>query len=329
MSKSPKKVSMEVPEDILAQMQAYMERLKVSSSKQKIQEDEDSTEELDCEVNGVYGHRISSDGLWQFQVGWKGLRKKEWVNDENCSCELEISKYLRDKNIRTAYLFCRVSTREQATVVCTSLDSQESELRSAISMMEGFNRIRTYKISQSAFRNIPKSLLKIGEASLSGDGIFVWRVDRLSRNIIKYLSWMEDLNERGVLLYSHQENITYSDKKLHFLQAVLDAQREAVLLGDRIKLSYKLKRERGDERVGSLPYGKKYCRILRQDGGTLKKTVVDNTEELDIINRIITMSKNSKLSVEISDMLNSEGLKKRGRAWTRMAVVRILTRKNK
>ena len=324
-----KEVNMKVPEDILSQMQAYMERLKLSSTQSETSPDKEdvSDETVDMEVSGVYDHRITTDGVWQFKIGWKNLRTREWVDDSECNCEMAIAKYLKGKSVRTAYLFCRVSTAEQATSVNVSLDGQASELRRAAEAQTIYQRIKVYSISQSAYKNIPKALRRIGEACLPEDGIFVWRVDRLSRNIVKYLSWMENLNDRNVTLYSHHESISYSKNKLEFLQAVLDAQKEAALLGERIKMSYRMKRERGDEKVGSLPYGKKYNRILRPDGGTLKKTVVDDPDEMAIIDRI--MACDYRLSAEMADELNSEGLKKRGRAWTRMSVIRLRPQKKK
>ena len=320
-------VNMEVPEDIFSQMQAYMERLKLTSTSKNeasFNEEEEYEEGVDIEVNGVYDHRVTPDGIWQFQIGWKNSRTREWVDDCNCDCEMMIAKYLKGKSIRTAYLFCRVSTADQATSVNVSLNGQALELRRAAEAQTIYQRIKVYSISQSAYKNIPKALRRIGEACLPEDGIFVWRVDRLSRNIVKYLSWMEDLNDRNVILYSHQENISYSKNKLEFLQAVLDAQKEAALLGERIKMSYRMKRERGDEKVGSLPYGKKYHRILRPDGGTLKKIVVDNPDEMAIIDRI--MACDYRLSADMADELNSEGIKKRGRPWTKMSIIRLRPR---
>ena len=316
-----KNVKMEVPENMLAEMQAYMERLKLSSTIEPVEET--MTDVVQCEVSGVFDHKVEN-GIWQFQVAWKGLRKKEWVNDEDCNCDSAIAKYLKDKNIHTAYLFCRVSTPDQATSVNVSLEAQASELRTAAI---NFERIKVYSISQSAFRNIPKTLRSIGESALSGDGIFVWRVDRLSRNIIKYLAWIEELNDRGVILYSHQENLIYSEKKLDFLQAVLNAQREAVILGERVKLSYKHKRERGDERVGGLPYGKKYHRLLREDGMTMRKTVVDHPDEMAVVDRIVKNKCES--AAKLAEQLNREGITKRGRKWNRLSVIRLHRKMNK
>lgn len=159
-----KKVKMEVPENMLADMQAYMERLKLSSTVEPVEE---TTDVVQYEVSGVFGHRVTENGIWQFQVAWKGLRKKEWVNDEECNCDSAIAKYLKDKNIHTAYLFCRVSTPDQATSVNVSLEAQASELRTAAVSTRNFERIKVYSISQSAFSNIPKALRSIGESALS------------------------------------------------------------------------------------------------------------------------------------------------------------------
>ena len=160
----------------------------------------------------------------------------------------------------------------------------------------------------------------MGEACLEDDAILFWRVDRLSRNIVKSLSWMEDLDNRGVTLYSHNENITYKSNKLEFLQCVLDAQKEAKILGERVKLAYKRKRDRGDERVGSIPYGKKYKRVYDDDGNIIKNIVVDHPEESSIIWRIC---RSNKKASEIANNLNNEGIYKRNKQWNRMMVMRI------
>ena len=57
----------------------------------------------------------------------------------------------------------------------------------------------------------------------------------------------------------------------------------------------------------------------------MKKTVVDNQEEMAIIDRI--MACDYRFSAQIADELNSEGIKKRGRPWTKMSVIRLRPRK--
>jgi hypothetical protein len=92
-------------------------------------------------------------------------------------------------------------------------------------------------------------------------------------------------------------------------------------LGERVKLAYKQKRERGDERVGGLPYGKKYHRLLREDGMTLRKTVVDHPDEMAVVDRI--MKNGYESAAKLADHLNREGITKRGRKWNRLSVIRV------
>jgi len=102
----------------------------------------------------------------------------------------------------------------------------------------------------------------------------------------------------------------------------LDAQREATILGERVKLAYRRKRERGDERVGGLPYGKKYHRILQDDGTTLRKTVVDHPDEMAVVDRILNCTQGTVS--RLAEQLNAEGISKRGRKWNKASVIHIL-----
>lgn len=327
MSHSSANVTMQVPASMVEQLQEYMNSLSMiqettTRSEEIPPEESEDTDELEkAEVSKIHRHRITEDGTWQFELSWKKSRTREWVNDQDCNCEYLISEYLKKQGISTAYLFCRVSTQEQAQSTNISLEAQEAELRGAASTMP-FQRVRVYSISQSAYRRIPTTLRRIGEAALKGDAILVWRVDRLSRNIEEYMEWIRDLHNREVMLYSHQESITYAGNKIAFLQALLDSQKEAHVLGERVKLANRRKRERGDEQVGGLPYGKRYKRILNRDGSTNHKEVENHPCECATINLIAELSKSMDPS-SIAIKLNKDNIKKRGRKWSKGMVARI------
>lgn len=328
MSKKSGTVNMKVPADMVDQLQAYMAQMNVGVAagwpSQAPQDPEtevmndDGT--MECEVSRVLKHRRRDDGGWEFEVTWKGYRTREWVRDEDCNCESAIADYLRTVGITTAYVFCRVSSPEQAQSTNVSLDAQRDELLTAVAGMNKFQRVRVYAISASAYKRIPQVLRRIGGACQAGDAILVWRVDRLSRNIEEYMDWIRTLHARGVTLYSHQEKITYADDKLPFLQAMLDAQREAAVLGERVKLAYRRKRARGDQRVGGLPYGKKYFAEINPDGTVKRKFVGLHPLEHAVTERI---RKSKKTAQELADVLNQEGVKKRGKKWNKLMVLRL------
>lgn len=313
-------VNMEVPEELADDMQIYMQRLLVSdnntTSSLTSEVADDGTIPWVEEVQSVINHRIKQ-GNWEFHLQFAS--GKEWIPQERCDCSDLISVYLKSREISTTHLFCRVSTREQTSCTSTSLPLQEAKLRDAVT--DSDNRIVVHKISGSAYKSIPQKLLEVGNEVIEGDTILVWRVDRLSRNIVDYLSWLEGLNNKGVHIKSHQENLSYRDNKLDFVQAIVNAQREADILGSRIKESYNHRRDRGDEALGRLPWGKKYHRILNDDStSTVRKVVVDNMEEI-MLTRKIRSSRAPWGS--LADKLNREGKFKRGRKWSSAMIKKI------
>ena len=84
-------------------------------------------------------------------------------------------------------------------------------------------RTKIITISESAYKGIPRELQKVGESALKGDTICVWRVDRLSRNIILYY-WLEDLDKRRLISYPIQRDFLTADISLIF-RKILQAQR--------------------------------------------------------------------------------------------------------
>lgn len=267
-----------------------------------------------AEIKEIKDYRVGLNG-WEFLICWNdGVSSDEWVLDCDTDCEISINNFLHTKGIYTCYCVCRVSTKEQACDTKTSLYAQESELRA---VAPSNNRIKIVKIAASAYKNIPNTLKMIGEAAGCGDSIYIYRIDRLSRNIIKYLDWLETLNTRGITIYSCTENIKYSDHKLDFIQAILNAQKESALLGSRIRMSNKRRRDRGDEQIGGLKYGYKYHR--EKDGHL---TVIKNMTEMAIINKIHSYS--NIAPAVIAQDLNKAKLYKKNRRWSTAMVERVL-----
>ena len=311
-------VQLEVPADMVGQLQEYLaNELQIQQAPEPEPEPE-SEPETDCEIRSIHNHRVNAQGEFEFRVCWANDRTREWVKDSDCNTGPLISEYLQLKGIKTAYLFCRVSTKDQASCTSLSLQAQEMALRGTIP--PEYTRTRVFSISQSAYRRIPRTLADIGEAANPGDMIMVWRVDRLSRNIVTYLEWCEELVNRGVVLYSQQDAITYNNDRISFIQAIVDAQKEAIVLGQRVKAALTEKRRRGDEHIGGLPYGKRYRRVVGGDGRTQRMVVVTDDDETEVIRRVRASPTPRLMAAE----LNNAGIRKRGRKWNTAMVNRLL-----
>ena len=312
-----KKVSIDVPEDHQQQVLHFLEMLNIAekSDKKKDKKDKkikeyDSDEDVELSdpkyvVTKVVGHKIDKNGKYIFEIKFKGYPNPEWIEDDLTNCESLIQQY---KRIPTVYAFCRVSSAGQIGEDHVSLDAQYDKLKEMADEKYPGLRLKTYKISASAYKKIPEVLQTIGEAATSGSHIIVYRVDRLSRNIFHSMQWIENLYNRNVGIHSFVGGKSYADDKLGFVQSILDAQKESALIADRVKMSIAKRKERGDEAIGSVPYGKKLERV---DGGRLK--IVDD----DKANSVIKWIKKSKLSLNsIANTLNKNGKMKRGHYWT-------------
>jgi DNA invertase Pin-like site-specific DNA recombinase len=318
-SKSTKTIK--VSEDDIDAVQEFLASLAIQkkgkgAASSTTQRPEEPTSEM-LVVTKVLGARNTSPSDWEFNCRFKGISKPQWVKDENCECEKLISAVL-PVEVKTAYCFCRVSSKQQTGDTHVSLEAQEEALVEK-ALGAGFQRIKTYKISASAYKNLPTSLVGIGEGCKSGDAIFIYRVDRLTRNIIKSLAWMEEMDKAGVTISSIDPGLLYHENKLQFIQAVVDAQKESVLIGSRVRMSIDRRKARGDECVGGLPYGKKY---ERNEDGSLK--VVNNLSEMAIITRILRQR--GRTDKFIADGLSSSGIMKKNRKWTPSMVSAICKR---
>jgi DNA invertase Pin-like site-specific DNA recombinase len=303
-------------------------------SAQDVPEQTDDSEQV-YEVQKVIGHRVNLDGKFSFNIRWKGYGKPTFVDDIDCNCDVEIAEYLKNKNIHTAFLFCRVSTKEQANSMHVSLDAQKAELLNSVHAYEQahnvhFQRIKVYQISGSAYTKIPEQLKMIGEACLPKDAIFVWRVDRLSRNIKLSLSWLMNLDERDVILYSHHEQISYREHELQFIKAVLQAHEEAHILGERVKLAIRQRRARGDH-IGRAPYGKKIDTVLDEYGNIVRKVLVNEPYEMSVLDLVkrYKSSKQARDGRNVIDLVQTGFAERnirnrKGQAFSRAQIARMV-----
>lgn len=312
-------VNISIPSDQLEAVQAYLQTLQIADPPAAVDTPSEQVYDptffcgQDYEVKEVIGHRNTGTS-WEFLIRWTD-GTESWIIDDECNCEVLISEYLHKLGINTVYIFCRVSTKNQSRQDCVSLDAQLDELL-PLAHQTGCQRIKVIKISKGAYKKVPKEMLDICEAAQNGDHVLIYRVDRLSRNIFDFLKEIEDLRDRGVTVYSHQDELTYNDifQRTEFAQKILDAQKESELIGKRVKTSIEFRKRRGDH-VGSVPYGKMHA---RDSNG--KMVVVDNVEEIETIKKIKNMQ---GWPQDVANYLNSEGIKKRGRYWSENMVTNL------
>ena len=253
-------------------------------------------------------------GVWEFEVNFSD-RTSQWVLDSDCHCENAIGEYLSKSatHVRTLFILCRISKKADPNSV--SLGAQAHQMFEGVRGQVGLNtRIKVFQVTGSAFKQIPTAFRNVGEAARPQDRILFYRVDRLSRNIVESLSWLEELNKRGVEMFSFTENISYALNKTAFIEAVLGAQKESEMIGRRVRMGLEARRARGDTVFGSVPFGQK---TIRMPDGHLE--AVPNDEELAVVRRLLVPNEKASLAHQkatvAASMLNGAGGRKRGRKW--------------
>ena len=155
--------------------------------------------------------------------------------------------------------YARVSTGLQ------NLNLQEDRLN-----QYGCEKIFSDHISGS--RSKRPGLDKAIEFARSGDTIVVWRLDRLGRNMEDLITLVNELNNRGVIFHSLEENITMDKSSstgqllFHLFAAFAEFERNLIL--ERSSAGRMAARARGR-------YGGRPEKLNKQDL-TLLKTLYDN-----------------------------------------------------
>ena len=260
---------------------------------------------------------------WSFDCKFVGGRVERRVADHDCHCEELISQYLSKLPVpvNTTYLFCRVSTKAQASETSTSLASQAQTLFKAGYVLAqaddvAVRRIKTLSVCSSAYSTISSRLVDIGAASRRGDCILVQSIDRLTRNCEHFRPWASEVHGKGVIVYSVLDRLAYSPSDSTFMAKVMLAENHSRVTSEKVKRSVAYRKARGDA-IGGVPYGKKYATV---DG---RKVLVDHPEEQDVIKLIESERGAGCTQRDIAESLNRDGFLKRGKRWTASMVARL------
>lgn len=147
----------------------------------------------------------------------------------------------------------------------------------------------------------------------AGDHIVVFKLDRLSRDILEMVTLYREFKSKGIELLSLNDN---TDEFTVNLMAVL-AQKERADISIRTKAGLKVIRERGHRVSKIIPYGY----YLHED----QKTLMPLKEEQEILEQIFELADQKKTLGEIVNILTDLEIKNRaGNPFHKMSIARFL-----
>lgn len=238
-----------------------------------------------------------------------------------------------------AHIYCRVSTKQQATDVATSFTIQVQHCV-GFCAMQGWDMAEiVQEVASSKKLSNQSKLLTMIHTMAPGDKLLVMRVDRLSRNVLQALTLIDTLKEKNIQLHSTLEQYDCETPEgMYFMRLALSqAQLENDKLGQKIKWARAAIKSRGGE-LRRAPFGSEAYRtpegIRKFRSSDAEMKVVAKVRELRGINMSAMRSalptargESSGTKVNkghgdkaIADYLNEQGIKNRTKAWTASAI---------
>lgn len=214
----------------------------------------------------------------------------------------------------TYIIYTRVSKEEQ------DVTTQEQLCKNFIEQIEQGNPYRYQLFSDpDVSSGLPMEkrpgLVAMRKVLRKGDKVVVFKLDRLSRDIIEMVTLYREIKSKSCEIHSLSES---TDEFTVGLMGVL-AQKERADISLRTKAKLNVKKQRGERISGHLPYGFS----LAEDGIQLVPESAEQTV-LALMCQLFDEGRSYRL---IGKILNSQGYKNRqGNPFQTMSIYRILCR---
>lgn len=227
---------------------------------------------------------------------------------------------LDQNNLRKVALYVRVSTTYQ--VEKDSLPMQREDL---INYAKYVLNIDKYEIFEDAGYSAKSTERPAYQHMMSRlrdhefSHLLVWKIDRISRNLIDFSEMYNELKRLGVTFVSKNEQFqTDTPMGEAMLKIILVfAELERKMTSERVASVMVSRANKGHWNGGKVPYGYDYNRSTKE--------FTINPVEAAVVERMFAMYETCPSLLAISRELNSEGIKtKNGSAWTPVTISRLM-----
>lgn len=228
---------------------------------------------------------------------------------------------LQRASAEKAAIYVRVSTHWQ--VDKDSLQVQQRELIGYCSLVLGIKDYHVFEDPGYSAKNTDRpayqamiSRIRAGEFS----HLLVWKIDRISRNLLDFAELYAELKRLGVVFVSKNEQFdTSSAIGEAMLKIILVfAELERNMTSERVSAVMLSRASEGQWNGGRVPYGYSYDKASR--------TFSLDKSESEVVRRIYDIYEERQSSTYIAKLFNEEGLLTRnGSKWSGVATHKILT----
>ena len=224
-------------------------------------------------------------------------------------------------NSKKAAIYIRVSTRYQ--VDKDSLQVQRRELEAYAEMVLGIKDYVVFEDAGYSAKNTDRpdyqrmmDRLRTGEFS----HLLVWKIDRISRNLLDFAEMYSELKKLGVAFVSKNEQFDTSNAVGEAMLKIIlvFAELERQMTSERVTAVMLSRANNGQWNGGRVPYGYDYNKET--------KTFSVNKKESAVVKKIYLLYDQYRSILYISRYLNQAGIETRaGNEWSPTTVHKILT----
>jgi site-specific DNA recombinase len=231
-----------------------------------------------------------------------------------------------------AAIYTRVSTVGQEEEG-HSLEEQERQCRQLLEL-QGHELVQVYSDTGSGggFEHRPGYRQMIDEMRKTWDIVFVWKLDRLNRNLTNSVRFFEMLGEREAYIACVTEQVDTSSPMGRFIINLMSslAQMEREQTKERVIMGSAAARRSG-RWTGGVPYGYTIPIDFDETGNRVNRgRLVENGDESPVVQTIFTMRASGMSVAAICNSLVEIGQRTRhgNLIWTNATVRAILNRKD-
>lgn len=217
-------------------------------------------------------------------------------------------------------IYIRVSTKWQ--IDKDSLPLQREDLPKYAELVLGITNYEVFEDAGYSAKNTDRpayqrmiARLRTGEFS----HVLVWKIDRISRNLLDFASMYQELKDYGITFVSKNEQF---DTSTAIGEAMLKiilifAELERNMTSERVTAVMMSRAEQGQWNGGKTPYGYRWDKELKEF------FVIE--DEAKVVRMIYEMYQSEKSSLKVTRTLNERGIHQRsGKPWNPVTVGIVL-----
>ena len=220
-----------------------------------------------------------------------------------------------------AYIYCRVSSKKQTRAESVSLDAQHDAIVASAKGIAKGSAKKVIKEVGSGFSGRQEQLKSLIRTMKPESTLYVYSLDRFSRNMQNSLKMLDELTAKKCKLVSITQPLNYEEPggRMHFMTIISAAECQSRTTSSKVKMANSFKRSQGSH-IGVAPFGYRLEKKTATHLGKMIKVnkIVEDEEQQRVIEFIVALRKGELRVNVMNNMLKKIANKQNQSKWEPM-----------